>query len=261
MTIGIGVLASKDKRPDHVILMADTKGSFGDEYSMNRLHKIFTFPEEHLYVTAAGLIDRASELVTLIDELFKTEKPQGYSSILLVINKALYLYRQQRFGIEIAPTIWMPKEDLVGGNIPPEARQKIEAAWPDFRTGCDVIIGTFGPGGQAYLFAVTEDTLDNQSFPGFTAIGSGAGNAMFWLSYRNHHLAMSIRRAAYHAFEAKVMAESSPFVNDKLDVLIANSTNHFLLTDFKPTPDDAPFTVDDLRTMWSKHMPQSTDDI
>lgn len=261
MTIGIGVLASKDKKPDHVILMADTKGSFGDEYSMNRLHKIFAFPDERLYATAAGAIDRAAEFITTVDELFKIEKPQSYGMTLLVINKALYQYRQQRFGIEIAPKFWVPKQEVEAGTMPAEAREKIEAAWPEFRTGCDVIIGTFGPWGQAYLFAVTDDILDNVGFPGFAAIGSGANNAMFWLSYRNHHLARSLRQSAYHAFEAKLMAESSPYVNEKLDVIVANANKHFLLTEFKAVPGGAPFTIDELRQLFNTYGPKDTDEV
>ena len=46
MTIAIGALASEtDLKPDHLILMADTKGSFGDGFSMDRLHKLFADPE------------------------------------------------------------------------------------------------------------------------------------------------------------------------------------------------------------------------
>src|SRR5437016_6089650 len=62
MTVGIGVLASDKSNPDTVILVADTKGSFGEAYSMNRMHKIFTAPDIGLHAVAAGKIDRASEL-------------------------------------------------------------------------------------------------------------------------------------------------------------------------------------------------------
>lgn len=262
MTIGIGVLASdRQPKPDHVILMADTKGSFGHEFSMNRLHKTFAFPVEKLYATAAGFIDRAAELVTLIDELFKAEKPEGYTMLLLTINKALYQYRQQRFAIEIAPTIWTSKAEMESGGPSPETREKIDAAWPSFRIGCELLVGTFGPNGQAYLFSIMDDKFETVSFPGFAAIGSGSRNAMFWLSHRNQHLARPVKQSAYHAFEAKVMAESSAFVNDKLDLLIANSEKHFLLTDFKPMPQGTPFTIDELRTMWATYGPQPTDDI
>lgn len=261
MTIGIGVLASSKAKPDHLILMADTKGSFGDEYSMNRLHKIFAFPDEKLFATASDRIDRCAELVTVIDELFKEEKPDSYGKILLVINKALYMYRQQRFGIEIAPKFLTRREDVETGTIPPELRKKIESAWPKYHTRAELIVGTFGANGQAYLFSIVEDELENHSTPGFIAIGSGSGNAMFWLCHRTQHLGRTVKQSAYHAFEAKVMAESSPFVNEKLDILVANADENFLLTDFKPAPSGAPFTTNELRAMWPKYGPQSTDGI
>jgi hypothetical protein len=72
MTIGIGVLASSEtatSRPNHLILIADTKGSFGEAYSMNRLHKLFVCPERRLFAVGADQIDRASELFEVIKDV------------------------------------------------------------------------------------------------------------------------------------------------------------------------------------------------
>ena len=65
MTIGIGVLASEGDglKPNRLILLADTKGSFGDSYSMNRLHKVFLWPDKRLYAVGADQIDKASGTV------------------------------------------------------------------------------------------------------------------------------------------------------------------------------------------------------
>src|ERR1039458_4158949 len=72
MTIGIGVLATGDEGrkteiiPDHAILISDTMGSFGDEYSHPRLHKRFDLPDEGLFIVAADQIDKAAEVVPMI---------------------------------------------------------------------------------------------------------------------------------------------------------------------------------------------------
>ena len=74
---------------------------------------------------------------------------------------------------------------------------------------------------------------------------------MFWLGYRNHHLGFPVRRAAYHAFEAKIMAESSPFVNESMDILVADSSRWCILSNTLPAAgnmDKLPITIDELKT-------------
>jgi hypothetical protein len=124
-----------------------------------------------------------------------------------------------------------------------------------------VVDGSFDVEGKAYLFVLDgTGQVANLTFPGFAAIGSGAAQAMFWLSYRHHNLGFSLRRAAYHAFEAKLMAESSPFVNDQLDVVIASHKKHYVITRAYPTPDGFPITVAELREMLSVYGPKETDE-
>lgn len=72
MTIGIGVLATEkgksNAKPNHLALIADTMGSFSDDYSHPRLHKLFDFPESDLYAAAAGQIDQAAALMPMIHQ-------------------------------------------------------------------------------------------------------------------------------------------------------------------------------------------------
>jgi hypothetical protein len=134
--------------------------------------------------------------------------------------------------------------------------------WQDFDYGCQMIVAGFNADRQAYLFLMDGGrSVENLSFPGFAAIGSGSENAMFWLSYRNHHLGKSPKHSAYHAFEAKTMAESSPFVNQNLDLLIANKETHWLLSNLKaaPVPVGSPTTVEELTEMFKEYGPHSTD--
>lgn len=92
---------------------------------------------------------------------------------------------------------------------------------------------------RAHLIAISgqDGTLENGSFPGFWAIGTGAANAMFWLAHRGQMAAMRPLRAAYHAYEAKLMAEDAPNVNEHMDILIANATQFWRVgTHYKPGP-------------------------
>jgi 20S proteasome alpha/beta subunit len=134
--------------------------------------------------------------------------------------------------------------------------------WRTYDFGCQMLVGAFNLKGQAYLLRVDGNgKVMNVTYPGFGAIGSGSSNAVFWLSYRNHNLSFSVRRSAYHAFEAKIMAESSAFVNEKLDMVMANRDQSFIVTDTEPAPPGAPVSLIELREMFSVYGPKTTDDL
>ncbi len=263
MTIGIGVLASEKSTPDTAILVADTKGSFGQEYSMNRLHKIFEFPEVDLYATAADSIDLAAEALPMIASKIAEVPPadRSYGEIKRRITRAILAHKNERFATNILPQVWNHPEDLKTGRLAENVRAIIDKEWKQFPLGFSLVVASFDARGQAFLFMIDDEWPRTFSYPGFAAIGSGAGNAMFWLSYRNHHLGLSVKHAAYHAFEAKVMAESSPFVNEKVNLLIARKGKHVMLSDFKPSPPDAPFSIEDLRKLFGIYGPKDTDEL
>jgi hypothetical protein len=264
MTICIGVLATEKTASDTLILLADTKGSFGDSYSMNRLHKIFKNDAIGLYAAAADHIDHAGELYELISSFMKDHFTAGnYGAFLDSCNAASDMYKRARFRMEILPKYahkpFSLPEPFDSSHLTPELLKE----WQEFYFGCQMVVGAFSPNGQAFMFYIDGyGRADNVSFPGFAAIGSGADNAMFWMSYRNQHLGKSIKHSAYHAFEAKIMAESSPFVNEKLDILVASKAQSILISDFQPKPpQQAPVQLDELRDMFLKFGPQSTDEL
>jgi 20S proteasome alpha/beta subunit len=265
MTIGIGVLASDISKPDHVVLLADTQGSFGEVYSMNRFHKLFQAPDVRLCAAAADRIDRAAELFDVIRTLLKTDymNKGTYGNVLDAVHAASDIYNRSRFRFDILPKYArMPHslpEPFDSSHLTPELLDE----WRKFYFGCHMIVGGFDKSGQAFLFRIggRGEDIDNFSFPGYVAIGSGEGNAMFWLSYRNHNLGLCVKHSAYHAFEAKIMAESSPFVNEKLDLLIANRDKQIFISDSKPLTPNAPFTLTDLRNMFGQYGPRDTGEL
>lgn len=264
MTIAIGVLASEtDLRPDHVILLADTKGSFGAGFSMDRLHKLFADPGIGLYCAAAGLMDRAAELFKTISLFLRElQGPVGYGRVFQAVHGACDTYKRMRFRYDVLPRyaylIPRLRDDFEERDLSPTLLEE----WQKFDFGCEMIVSSFDSEGKPYLFAADgSGGVQNLTFPGFAAIGSGAGQAMFWLSYRHHNLGFPLKRAAYHAFEAKLMAESSPFVNEELDVIIASYKSHYIVTRTNPKPDGVPFTVAELRELANQYGPKETDDL
>jgi hypothetical protein len=263
MTIGIGVLgsASEKVKPDHLILLSDTKGSFGDDFSMNHLHKLFVDPDLGLYTIAAGKMDRAAELFKTLANFYGDKNHlEGYGKLFTSVHAASDCYKRVRFKYDVLPQFahhpQSIKDDFNDSDLTPVLLE----AWRDFDFGCQMIVGGFDVVGTAMLFTIEGNgQVYNSMFPGFTAIGSGMNNAMFWLSYRQHNLGLSVKRAAYHAFEAKLMAESSPFVNNQLDIVIANKDKHFLLTRTKPNPEGTPVTVAELRSLLRKYGVRETE--
>jgi hypothetical protein len=100
------------------------------------------------------------------------------------------------------------------------------------------------------------------NFPGIAAIGTGANNAMFWMSYRKHKLGVSVKRAAYHAYEAKLMAEKSAHVNERVEIIIANVEKNWNFShDRPPVDNDYPVSLKELEAMYLKYGPQNTADM
>jgi hypothetical protein len=264
MTIAIGILASEsDLKPDHLVLLADTKGSFGGDSSMNRLHKVFAAPDISLYTAGAGQMDRAAELFKML-HIFLTEFQglPGYGRVFQAVHAAADCYKRVRFKYDILPKYAHIPPSLSDTFSETDLTPSLLEEWRVFDFGCQIIVGSFDIEGSALLFII-EGTgqVHNSTFPGFAAIGSGQEAALFWLSYRNHNLGFPLRRAAYQAFEAKIMAEQSPFVNDQIDLVIASKKQNFIVTRFDPKPDGVPVTVAELREMFTVYGPKETDEV
>jgi len=282
MTIGIGVLATETAakvKPSHLVLIADTMGSFGDDYSHPRLHKSFAFEETDLYATAADQVDQAAILLPMINatlgQIPKEERSVG--DFLRAVAQTLFMFRLEKFNLTILPKYGMPPATIAPhSSVKPTAlieamaaapvsiHAKLQEEWNSFTLGCDLIIGNFDREGQATLLYVPGDdpSFQNFSFPGYCAIGSGANNAMFWLSHRGHTLGMRLKRAAYHAYEAKLMAEGSAHVNEHLDITVATKGKYWTISTHRPNEQkDCPIRLEDLKEWRKKYGPSPTGEL
>jgi hypothetical protein len=275
MTIGVGVLATEPEArarnliADHIVLMADTMGSFGDFYSHPRLHKVFTYPDNKFYATAADMIDRAAELVVCIDKTLRNvpHNVRNYGNIQFAIGLATYLYKVDRFRLEVYPEHRIPPEPIDSRLITDPALQaELQSRWQTFRLECDLLVGAFDCDGRGYLFHITGDDakVQNVSYPGFAAIGV-VDNTMFWLSRRAHTMGMTLKRAAYHAYEAKLMAEKAAHVNEHIDMLIANKDRFWFVSTHrmrdKNLSKGCPVSLKQLEQWFKRYGPRDTSDL
>ncbi len=247
--------------------MADTMGSFEDAYSHGRLHKTIAFPDEEVYATAAGNVAVAAEIMPIIvAQLQDTPKEKRtHGDILRAIATASFNYRRDRFNLEVLPRFFVPPYSPNAHlQVPLEERPEMVRQFNELDTGADMILATFDWQGQALLYLLnSQGETHTMSFPGFAAIGSGAENAMFWLSYRQHVLGMSPSRAAYHAYEAKLMAEKSAHVNEHLDIIFAQPGRYEGISSHKPNSSTsvAPFTAEMLKVWQEQYRPRDTADL
>jgi len=271
MTIGIGVLATTEtgrvnmRVPDTVILMADTMGSYEDSDSHARLHKAFLFPESEMFAVASGRVDRAGEVMSSVDKFLK-RIPKGqrsFGAVMRTILEVCFGYKREKFIAHEFPKLRLPPRLFdPSRKIPPNLDARIQKRWNKYPLGCDLIIGALCNQG-AILIQVWGASLDveNVTTPGIATIGIGSEAAAFWLSRRQQTFGNCPLRSAYHAYEAKIMAESSAHVNEHLDIIVATDKKFWFSTSHPsahPYPKHPEINLENLKEMWKRYGPQDT---
>ncbi|HWD99371.1 MAG TPA: hypothetical protein VG345_10045 [Bryobacteraceae bacterium] len=269
MTIGIGVLATAVGKCDSLALASDTMGSIGDTHSTPSISKTFIFPDERLYIVCADQIEKASERGGMIRIQLQRHPQRSHGSIQHALHLAVDDYRRQRCMYEILSNYGLKSENWLGP-LDSELRKAVIDDCLGLDMNCEMIIGTFTDEGQAILYYIPNIAVEYQqdgtptlrmvrvqAFPGFYTIGTGAASAHFWLCYRGHRLTYSPKRAAYYAFEAKLMADKSPFVNEKIEMAIATTDGHVHVKD--SAPESGSWSLAEFRHMYRKYGPQSTE--
>jgi hypothetical protein len=278
MTIGIGVLASTHPkphfpRPDALILVADTMGSTATD-SMDELHKLYFNDAAKMHVTCAGRVEMAAELVPMFTGNVGALSRKTHGTIWEALNIAVHNHQVQHFMFDVlAPRHSFLRPDMAAGALPvlPSDEAAILQEWENYDTGVELIVGTFDQAGQALLYligrqydssnALIPGMVHLRAYPGHVTIGTGGDNASFWLNYRQHTLARSIRQSAYHAYEAKIMAAKAPTVNDNIEIVIATAERSWYLTKEQPEQEGCDVSLLELEQMFKKYGPQNTYDL
>ena len=274
MTIGIGVLATspegrkENRRPDTAILIADTMGSYGSVDSHPRLHKAFIFEKAGMYAVAADQIDRAGELLAAIEQAIlvipKAERTHG--ELTRTVAAVCYGYKRGKFTTHEFPKLRLPPQEIDPTTVTPALNAIVQERWENFSIGCDLVLAIFTAGKTPTLMQVNgaEHELGNMMFPGFAAIGVGAEHAVFWLSRRQQMFGYVPLRAAYHAYEAKIMAESSPHVNEHLDIIVATDNEQWYSSTHRIDhrfPEHPEINIKNLQRMWKKYSTRDTSNV
>lgn len=267
MTIGIGVVCSYKSAGDCFILASDRLGSFGDEFSTRRHCKMFIEAEQGMWAVCAGDVGSAGELLGGIHRQWAANPPESrsYNLIRLGIQRAVYEYKMYRFISTVLPQYPIdPKTDWHTQAANLGIAEGLLEGWRKTETRCVLIVGTVGlysKGRTMCHLHYIDESGEVTPFPSsaFGAIGSGAANALFWLSYREQGLGMSVKRSALHVYEAKLMAEHSPYVGrDDIELLIVTPGQWYQLTHKRRSVEGCPVSLDELEELHQQFGPSST---
>jgi hypothetical protein len=262
MTIGIGCIATELETPDCFILASDELGSFGDAFSTRRHAKMTFQPEHNLVAVCAESVENASELLGAIAMEWNELPARTFGGLQQGIQNAVTLYKHHRFFLEVLPRYGIVAKSGDWAEIVRRIGidQQLHEEWNAQTLGCDVVVGTFDMYNHAMLYYICSDaSVHTIGQPGFTAIGSGGANAMFWLAYRQQCCGMSVLRSAYHVYEAKLMAEQSPFVGrDDIEIAVCTPRKSYILTQQRPEHDGCAVSLVRLKEMWQRYGPPDT---
>jgi hypothetical protein len=159
--------------------------------------------------------------------------------------------------------ILKPKYVFARDTIFESQRENVTNEWQTFTPSLQMLVGTFHESGIALLYMIGRFPesfawVHPCQYPGHMTIGSGAYNAELWLNFRSQQLGNNPKQSAYHAYEAKVMAASSPTVNDNTEIVLAFADRHYILSEEKPEVEGCPFSLVELRELYPKYGPQNT---
>lgn len=264
MTIGIGAVCSINKHADCLILASDRLGSYGADFSSKSHGKMFCLNEDRIFAVCADRVQNAGELIPMIREEWSKVPDRNLQIMSGKLVEVTMRYKTLRFCLDVLPNYGIaPSEDwrVVAGKM--GILPKILREWRKCSTHCDLIIGTFDERDQAHMYFVDSGGgVALRTLEGFCAIGSGAFGALFWLSYREQNLHMSVQRTAYHVYEAKLMSEQSPYVGkDDISLLVvpAGHGKYYHLTKDCPEVAGCPVSLTRLTEFLKEVGPRPTD--
>lgn len=108
-------------------------------------------------------------------------------------------------------TLAMSYEDFLtkGPSLPASVYEPMVADISRLEIGCQLILIPVPahPFRSLFTVDVNGSVYHEQNF---SAIGSGASNALAWLHYRSHSQFTHVNRAMLHVWEAKKFAENAP---------------------------------------------------
>jgi hypothetical protein len=263
MAIAVGVLCSTEHGsrgayPDTIVLIANDSRTANDDYGVCH-QKVFVYPDEKCFGICIGRIETMGcELLPAVQKDFQDLTDRNPRLFLERINEIVFDYRRRYFQSDI-----LSNYRFFSGDIPQEYHSEILELWQHHDIGAQVILGTFDNDGAAVMYIIGEveglrGWVHQIAFPGFATIGHGSHSANFWLSYRRQTSRKSVRRSAYHAYEAMRLALAPEDQNDVSELILATSDEILHLNKDAPEDNRCQVSLRELEEMYAQYGPHDT---
>lgn len=166
----------------------------------------------------AGSVARADELMAIYVDYFSTKEIPARNAI-EEFRKPPQILKRRLVEEYVQNTLALSYDDFLsrGTSLPPSLYENATGEIARMDIGCQLILIPVPPKSRN-LFTVDENgnVYEEQNF---TAIGSGASNAIAWLHYRNHGQFTNVDTTLLHVWEAKKFSENAPGVGKQTNMV------------------------------------------
>jgi hypothetical protein len=208
MTVCLGLVCSSGK---HILLAADTRGSYGSVTSNDQTAKLFHLPVKYCGAVAGTL----SQCEDVISELY--HRMAQISEVEIApdqVRKCLQDSYEQIYSVLADEALWnefkITLEDYkhdkkLVRKLRSAAREHLKSLEVDV----DLIVAGFYKDSPVQLIATGGSSLKIRSeiTPGNAVIGTGHIAALNWLNYRKQSIHLGLAHSLFHLTEAKQFAE------------------------------------------------------
>ena len=237
MTLCIAAICTHQKQPA-IVLCSDWRSESGDVAGGDVEDKLSWIVNNKLAALKAGTISDADKMATVVRSVFQElQVPITENTILPLLDRAMNRYRCAVIDDYLGATVGIDYVSLIGGMRTPGNEEPV--MFPDEFLNkllndlekvpvplCQLIVAGFTENAIPFIYVLNEPS-DGSSYSrtrfekNFAAIGSGSPAALISL-YRREHTApdVSLMKAIYNVYEAKLIGEVSPGVGDATAISI-----------------------------------------
>jgi hypothetical protein len=164
----------------------------------------------------------------------KLRRRRGRLTVQQVMSDVYDSYVKERIGVaesmHLVPRGWTVNTFNSRASsevIPERTRKEIADKLHNQRLEVSLLVAGFDGSGKGHIFSLDEyehrARPRKQDIPGFHAVGSGAGGALYMMTYRDASASMPLRLMIYYALEGKFFGELAGGVGTRTDFYILRS--------------------------------------
>jgi 20S proteasome alpha/beta subunit len=175
----------------------------------------------------SGVVPSAVDVIQRIKNALGAE-PVAVQTVASAMAAALYQrWQHETEAANLLPHGWTTESFQAFGksSLPDTVFRSIDDVRSYYNLYVDIMASGFDADGEGHVLSATgrgttKFQVSHHDIPGYHAIGSGAGGALYMMNYKDVSSKMPTREATYYALEGKYFGELGSNVGDVTDALI-----------------------------------------